>query len=155
MSSAGDNDDFMKVRRMTHVWLHHGDSDKEASFRRKSAAYDVLVVAGQAAIDRYAAHGVHIPPEKFRILGRPQIENIETATRLNLHRRQAGRALRSDLVLRRSPISPLVTADWHSYRLRVARAQCNSDLQAAPGQPQTAGGRRRDCRNSRAPPSRR
>ncbi len=75
-----DNDDFMKVRRMTHVWLHHGDSDKEASFRRKSGAYDVLVVAGQAAIDRYAAHGVHIPSEKFKILGRPQIETIETAT---------------------------------------------------------------------------
>jgi len=75
-----DNDDFLKVRRMTHVWLHHGDSDKEASCRRKSAAYDVLVVAGQAAIDRYTSHGVHIPPEKFRILGRPQIENIRTVT---------------------------------------------------------------------------
>ena len=37
-------------------------------------------MAGQAAIDRYAAHGVHIPSEKFKILGRPQIENIETAT---------------------------------------------------------------------------
>jgi CDP-glycerol glycerophosphotransferase (TagB/SpsB family) len=37
-------------------------------------------VAGQAAIDRYAAHGVHIPSEKFKILGRPQIENIEIAT---------------------------------------------------------------------------
>jgi len=75
-----DNDDFLKVRRMTHVWLHHGDSDKEASCRRKSAAYDVLVVAGQAAIDRYTSHGVHIPPEKFTILGRPQIENIRTVT---------------------------------------------------------------------------
>ena len=74
-----DNDDFLKVRRMTHVWLHHGDSDKEASCRRKSAAYDVLIVAGQAAIDRYVAHGVYIPPEKFKILGRPQVENIETA----------------------------------------------------------------------------
>jgi hypothetical protein len=76
----GDNEEFMKIRRITHVWLHHGDSDKEVSFRRKSAAYDVLVVAGQAAIDRYAAHGVHIPSGKFKILGRPQIENIETAT---------------------------------------------------------------------------
>ena len=76
----GNNDKFMKVRRMTHVCLHHGGSDKEVSFRRKSAAYDVLVVAGQAAIDRYAAHGVHIRSEKFKILGRPQIENIETAT---------------------------------------------------------------------------
>ena len=76
----GDNEKFIKVRRITHVWLHHGDSDKEVSFRRKSAAYDVLVVAGQAAIDRYAVHGVHIGSEKFKILGRPQIENIETAT---------------------------------------------------------------------------
>jgi hypothetical protein len=76
-----DNDDFMKVRpRMTHVWLHHGDSDKESSFRRKSAAYDVLVVAGQAAIDRYAAHGVRVRSQKFKILGRPQVETIETAT---------------------------------------------------------------------------
>jgi hypothetical protein len=75
-----NNDDFMKVRRITHVWLHHGDSDKEASCRRKSRAYDVLVVAGQAAIDRYAAHGVRIPSRKFKILGRPQIEDIETAT---------------------------------------------------------------------------
>ena len=76
----GSNDEFLKVRRMSHVWLHHGDSDKQACFRRKSAAYDVLVVAGQAAIDRYTTHGVHIPSEKFKVLGRPQIESIETAT---------------------------------------------------------------------------
>ena len=76
-----DNDDFMKVRRrMTHVWLHHGDSDREGSFRRKSGTYDVIVAAGQAAIDRYAAHGVRIRSEKFKILGRPQVESIETAT---------------------------------------------------------------------------
>lgn len=75
-----DNEEFIKVRRITHVWLHHGDSDKEASRRRKFRAYDVLVVAGQAAIDRYAAHGVHIPSRKFKILGRPQVENIETVT---------------------------------------------------------------------------
>jgi len=75
-----DNDEFIKVRRITHVWLHHGDSDKEASRRRKFRAYDVLVVAGQAAIDRYTAHGVHIPSRKFKILGRPQVENIETVT---------------------------------------------------------------------------
>jgi CDP-Glycerol:Poly(glycerophosphate) glycerophosphotransferase len=76
----GNNAEFLKVRRVTHVWLHHGDSDKEVSFRRKSAAYDILVVAGQAAIDRYATHGVRIPLKKFKILGRPQIENIETVT---------------------------------------------------------------------------
>jgi hypothetical protein len=76
----GNNEEFIKVRRVSHIWLHHGDSDKEVSFRRKSAAYDVLVVAGQAAIDRYTTHGVYIPSEKFKILGRPQIEDIETMT---------------------------------------------------------------------------
>jgi hypothetical protein len=76
----GENSEFLKVRRITHVWLHHGDSDKEVSARRKSAEYDVLVVAGQAAIDRYAARGVRIPLKKFKILGRPQVESIETVT---------------------------------------------------------------------------
>jgi CDP-Glycerol:Poly(glycerophosphate) glycerophosphotransferase len=76
----GNNEQFMKVRRLSHVWLHHGDSDKEGSHRQKAAAYDVLVVAGQAAIDRYTTHGVFIPSEKFKILGRPQIEDIETVT---------------------------------------------------------------------------
>jgi CDP-Glycerol:Poly(glycerophosphate) glycerophosphotransferase len=76
----GNNRQFIKVRRVKHIWLHHGDSDKEVSFRQKSAAYDILVVAGQAAIDRYAVHGVRIPSKKFKILGRPQIENIETVT---------------------------------------------------------------------------
>jgi hypothetical protein len=76
----GNNQDFLTVRRMTHVWLHHGDSDKEACHRRKSGAYDVLVVAGQAAIDRYDSHEVRIRSDKFKILGRPQVENIETVT---------------------------------------------------------------------------
>ena len=78
---SGDNEDFLKARpRVTHIWLHHGDSDKESSSRRKSRRYDVLVVAGQAAIDRYAARGVRIPSRKFKILGRPQVENISTAS---------------------------------------------------------------------------
>ena len=74
-----NNADFMKVRRLTHVWLHHGDSDKEACFRRKSAAYDVLAVAGQARSTATPRMGSTFRRE-VRILGRPQIENIETAT---------------------------------------------------------------------------
>jgi CDP-glycerol glycerophosphotransferase (TagB/SpsB family) len=43
------------------------------------AIYDLIFAAGQAGIDRYARHGVHIPAEKFRIVGRPQVEQIEPA----------------------------------------------------------------------------
>ena len=148
-----NNADFMKVRRLTHVWLHHGDSDKEACFRRKSAAYDVLAVAGQAAIDRYAAHGVHIPSEKFKILVVPR-------SRTSKQRRPQSPPSTGQSCSTHQPGTPPITRTttppsyWRSYRLRLTCAQCNSDLQAAPGQPQTAGGRR--CRrNSRAPPSRR
>ena len=149
-----ENDDFMKVRRrVTHVWLHHGDSDKEACFRRKSAAYDVLVVAGQAAIDRYATHGVRIPVGEVQDSWSSPDREHRNSDGLNLHRRQPGRALRTDLVRRRLQEQPLLPSYWHSYRLRPTRAQINSDLPAAPGQPHTAGGSRRDCRNSRAPAS--
>ncbi|WP_422050495.1 CDP-glycerol glycerophosphotransferase family protein [Shimia sp.] len=59
--------------KVTHVQLLHGDSDKPPSYNPMSVIYDYLFVAGEMAIDRYARHGVHIPREKFRIVGRPQI----------------------------------------------------------------------------------
>jgi CDP-glycerol glycerophosphotransferase (TagB/SpsB family) len=43
------------------------------------AIYDLLFAAGQAGVDRYARHGVTIPPEKFRVVGRPQVEVITPA----------------------------------------------------------------------------
>jgi len=74
----GRNKQFFGHRRMTHVFLHHGDGDKPASSNPVSNRYDALVVAGQAAIDRYARRGVKVPLEKFHILGRPQTEAIRT-----------------------------------------------------------------------------
>lgn len=71
---------FLKVRRVRHVFVHHGDSDKAACANPVSAQYDTLVVAGQAAIDRYAANQIVIPREKFQILGRPQTEEIVTVS---------------------------------------------------------------------------
>jgi CDP-glycerol glycerophosphotransferase (TagB/SpsB family) len=69
----------MDHRDRTHVWLNHGDSDKPANFNPRHALYDVLVVCGQAGIDRYARHGIHVEPEKFRVLGRPQASGVKPA----------------------------------------------------------------------------
>nr|WP_254451094.1 CDP-glycerol glycerophosphotransferase family protein [Aeromicrobium stalagmiti] len=69
----------MEHTRLTHVWLNHGDSDKPANFNPRHALYDVLVVCGQAGIDRYAKHGIHVDPEKFVILGRPQASGVKPA----------------------------------------------------------------------------
>ncbi len=77
VNNAGKNSHFIERREMTHVWLNHGDSEKPACFNPVHAIYDYIYAAGQAGIDRYARHGVEIPREKFKIVGRPQVEKIK------------------------------------------------------------------------------
>jgi hypothetical protein len=72
------NADMLRFDRLTHIWLNHGDSDKAANYSGRHAAFDKIFVAGQQGVDRYAAHGVRIRPEQFAIVGRPQVERIET-----------------------------------------------------------------------------
>ena len=76
VNNAARNTHFVERRELTHIWLNHGDSEKPACFNPVHAIYDLIFSAGQAGIDRYARHGVTIPVEKFRIVGRPQVEMI-------------------------------------------------------------------------------
>jgi hypothetical protein len=62
---------------LEQVQLGHGDSEKPSSYDKSFAMFDQIFVAGQAGIDRFARNGVHIPTEKFRIVGRPQLEALE------------------------------------------------------------------------------
>ena len=80
VQNARNNREFMSHKRLTHVWLNHGDSDKPANFNARHALYDRLVVCGQAGIDRYERHGIHVDPDKFAILGRPQAAEVLPAT---------------------------------------------------------------------------
>lgn len=78
------NNDYRNVHGirfagLTHVHLGHGDSDKPASYSATFGMFDQVFVAGQAAIDRFAEHGVVIPREKFVLVGRPQVEDITVA----------------------------------------------------------------------------
>jgi CDP-glycerol glycerophosphotransferase (TagB/SpsB family) len=79
VNNAARNTHLVERRELTHVWLNHGDSEKPACFNPVHAIYDLIFAAGQAGIDRYARHGVSIPPEKFMIVGRPQVELITPA----------------------------------------------------------------------------
>jgi hypothetical protein len=79
VNNAVRNTHFVERRELVHVWLNHGDSEKPACFNPVHAIYDLLFAAGQAGVDRYARHGISIPVEKFRIVGRPQVESIEPA----------------------------------------------------------------------------
>jgi CDP-glycerol glycerophosphotransferase (TagB/SpsB family) len=79
VNNSARNTHLVERRELTHVWLNHGDSEKPACFNPVHAIYDLIFAAGQAGIDRYARHGVSIPPEKFKIVGRPQVELITPA----------------------------------------------------------------------------
>ncbi len=70
------NAHLVRIGHLTHIQLLHGDSDKASSFNPVTAMFDRIFVAGQAGIDRYATNGVIIPPAKFDIVGRPQVESI-------------------------------------------------------------------------------
>ena len=78
VQNHADNVDMLRFSKLTHIWLNHGDSDKAANFSARHAAFDKIFVSGQLGVDRYAAHGVKVRPEQFAIVGRPQIERIET-----------------------------------------------------------------------------
>lgn len=67
-------------RGVRHVFLGHGDSDKATSYAPSHAMYDEIFCAGPAAARRYGDNGVVIAPEKFHIVGRPQIEDVRPAT---------------------------------------------------------------------------
>ncbi|SCG50351.1 CDP-glycerol glycerophosphotransferase family protein [Micromonospora rifamycinica] len=91
VNHGAKNSHCIRFTQLTHVQLHHGDSDKAPSANPVSAIFDKIFVAGSAAIERYARAGVEIPAEKFVVVGRPQVEGIEV--------RQAARPLTAPTVL--------------------------------------------------------
>ncbi len=82
VNASSGNGAMTRHQEYTHVYLGHGDSDKPPSYNPTHAMYDKIFAAGQAATERYAAHGVTIAEDKFEIVGRPQLEAVDVATEL-------------------------------------------------------------------------
>ncbi|AZU01589.1 hypothetical protein CXR29_13530 [Brevibacterium linens] len=82
VNASSRNGEMIRHQEYTHVYLGHGDSDKPPSYNPTHAMYDRIFAAGQAATERYAAHGVTISSEKFEIVGRPQLETVDVTTAL-------------------------------------------------------------------------
>lgn len=76
VNNSARNVHMTRFHELTHIQLNHGESDKAPSFNPMFRIYDYDFVAGQAAIDRFAANGVWMPDHMFSIVGRPQVENI-------------------------------------------------------------------------------
>ncbi|GAA1990866.1 CDP-glycerol glycerophosphotransferase family protein [Isoptericola halotolerans] len=60
---------------LVHVSLLHGDSDKTVSVSNQHKAYDLVFVAGKAAVDRFARNLPYFDAESRCIpVGRPQLD---------------------------------------------------------------------------------
>ncbi|MGP9662861.1 CDP-glycerol glycerophosphotransferase family protein [Arthrobacter sp. AOP36-C1-22] len=77
VNSVTNNANMVSYRNVKHIYLGHGDSDKEISAHPAHKMYDAIFVAGQAAIDRYATENVHLDPGQTQIVGRPQLERVD------------------------------------------------------------------------------
>ena len=80
VNTASKNVHFIRYTNLNHIQLNHGDSDKAPSYNRVFRMYDRNFVAGQAAIDRFAQHGISMRDDMFVIVGRPQVEDVHVAT---------------------------------------------------------------------------
>lgn len=81
VNAVAENATFVAYRQLTHIYLGHGDSDKQLSVHPMHAMFDRVFVAGQAAIERYERAGVIIPRQRFVVVGRPQLSGTHAADR--------------------------------------------------------------------------
>ncbi len=77
VNTATNNQHMVRFTHLTHIQLNHGDSDKAPSTSPLLRIYDKNFVAGQAAVDRFAANGVPTRPDFCTVVGRPQVEQVE------------------------------------------------------------------------------
>src|SRR4051812_16907319 len=80
VANVGKNIHLLRVPGTQHVFIGHGDSDKQASVNPFSKAYDEVWVAGPAGRERYARAQVGVRDENIREVGRPQLGPIAIAT---------------------------------------------------------------------------
>ena len=79
VNNAMLNTHMVRYSSLTHIQLLHGESDKAASATPVMRMYDRDFVAGQAAIDRFARAGIDVREDLFRIVGRPQVAQVQEA----------------------------------------------------------------------------
>ena len=60
--------------RMLHVHINHGESDKQSMASNNAKAYDRVLVAGTAAVDRHCAGLLEFDIDRLVRIGRPQLD---------------------------------------------------------------------------------
>jgi len=77
-ANVGANIHLLREPGVKHVFVGHGDSDKQASANPYSKVYDEVWVAGPAGRERYARAGVGVQDRNIVEIGRPQLAGVHT-----------------------------------------------------------------------------
>ncbi|MEV5692495.1 CDP-glycerol glycerophosphotransferase family protein [Micromonospora globbae] len=77
-ANVGANIHLLREPGVTHVFVGHGDSDKQASVNPYSKVYDEVWVAGPAGRERYARADVGVLDQDIVEVGRPQLAGVHT-----------------------------------------------------------------------------
>ncbi|MGW3896545.1 CDP-glycerol glycerophosphotransferase family protein [Micromonospora profundi] len=77
-ANVGANIHMLREPGTKHIFVGHGDSDKQASVNPYSKVYDEVWVAGLAGRERYARAGVGVLDSDIVEIGRPQLAGVHT-----------------------------------------------------------------------------
>jgi hypothetical protein len=74
VNNSAHNFQSLTGRRMLHVHVNHGESDKVCMVSNQVKAYDRVFVAGEAAVRRYRAGLIDFDTSRLVRVGRPQLD---------------------------------------------------------------------------------
>lgn len=74
VNNSVQNFQLLSWRRALHVHLNHGESDKISMASNQAKAYDVVLIAGEAAERRYLDNLIGFEGETLVRVGRPQLD---------------------------------------------------------------------------------
>lgn len=77
VNNAQGNFTMLRFNGPLHIHLNHGESEKSSMVSNQLKAYDRVVVAGQAAVERIEKHVPRFDLAKLVPVGRPQLDAVK------------------------------------------------------------------------------
>jgi hypothetical protein len=71
------NKNILRVPGLYDAYINHGQSDRADAVNAAARAFDEIWVVGDAEQDRYLDAGIGVRKEQLRIVGRPQLAELE------------------------------------------------------------------------------
>lgn len=74
VNNGVNNFQSLTFARMVHIHINHGESDKLSMVSNQIKAYDKVLIAGPAALERHRSVLIDFDESKLAMVGRPQLD---------------------------------------------------------------------------------